>query len=182
MKLEQEKIKKMGLSLAVLLVLLYGYFAYLLGPLEHSEKGALQGIASLEPQISDAKAQITNTAALEQKAPEATAFLNRLKNTIPDGAPIAWFPPKMADFFKSHGIDKCATRIVSEEPDSMPGFKRIVWSINVPKVEFISLGAAISTLENTEPLLTVLNVSVDATRENAQYQHATLTLSTLVKS
>jgi hypothetical protein len=182
MKLEQDQIKKIGVTFGVFIGLVYGYYAYLLGPLEQSERNSVTGIASLAPQIDDAKAQIAKTADLEKKAPGATAFLNAIKNSIPDGAPIAWFPPKMADFFKNHGIDKATTRIVSEGGDPMPGFKRIVWSIDVPKVEFVPLGIAISSLENDEPLLTVLAVSVDATREDAQYQHATLIVSTLVKS
>jgi len=182
MKLQEEQLKKIGLSFAVFAALVWGYYAYLLGPLEKSERDAVNGIASLEPQISDAKDQIAKTAALEKQAPEATAFLENIKNSIPDGEPIAWFPPKMADFFKSRGIPKCTTHMLSEAADAMPGFKRIVWSIDVPKVEFVPLGVAVSTLENNEPLLTVLNVSVDATREDAEYQHATLIVSTLVKS
>ena len=182
MKLEQEQIKKIALSVLLLIALLYGYFTYLLGPLQKSERDATNGIGAVIPAIANAKLQISKTADLETKAPEATAFLTNLKNTIPDGAPIAWFPPQMADFFKSHGIDKCTTHLVSEGPDAMPGFKKMVWSVDVPKVEFIPLGMAISSLENDEPLLTILNVTIDATREDAQYQHATLTLTTLVKS
>jgi hypothetical protein len=182
MKLDQDQMKKIGLCLAVFAALLYGYYAYLLGPLKDNEQKAISGIASLQPQIADAKSQITKTADLERKAPVATAFLDSIKSSIPDGEPIAWFPPKMALFFKSHGIDKCTTHLVSEEQDDMPGFRKIVWAIDVPKVEFVPLGLAIASLENDEPLLTVLNVSIDATREDAQYQHATLILSTLVKS
>jgi hypothetical protein len=182
MKLEQEQIKKIALAVLLVAALIYGYFAYLLGPLQESAKNAADGIVTITPQIADAKQQIAKTADLERKAPQATAFITQLKNSIPDGAPIAWFPPKMADFFKSHGIEKCTTHLVSESPDTMPGFKRLVWAIDVPRVEFVPLGAAISSLENNEPLLTILNVSVDATREDAQYQHATLVVSTLVKS
>ena len=182
MKLDQEQIKKIALSVLLLIALLYGYFTYLLGPLQQAEKNATNGIATVIPQIADAKKQIATTADLETKAPAATAFLTKLRNTIPDGAPIAWFPPKMADFFRSHGIEKCTTHLVSEETDPMPGFKKLVWAIDVPKVEFVPLGVAISSLENDEPLLTILNVSIDATREDAQYQHATLILTTLVKS
>jgi len=182
MKLEQAQIKKIGLSVAVLAVLLYVYFAFLLGPLQQAVHNQTSGIASLEPQIADAKKQISKTAELEKQAPQATAFLNNLKNSIPDGAPIAWFPPKMADFFRSHGIGKCTTHLISESADPMPGFRKLVWSVDVPKAEFIPLGVAISSLENEEPLLNILNVSIDAAREDAQYQHATLILSTLVKS
>jgi hypothetical protein len=182
MKLEQEQIKKIALSVLLLVALLYGYFTYLLGPLQQAQKSATDGIASVVPQISDAKAQIAKTADLETKAPQATAFLTSLKNTIPDGAPIAWFPPKITDFFRSKGIEKCTTHLVSEGGDAMPGFKKLTWAIDVPKVEFVPLGIAISCLENDEPLLTILNVSIDATREDAQYQHATLIVMTLVKS
>ncbi len=119
MKLEQEQIKKIGVALGVLAVLLYGYFAYLLDPLQVDESKANAGIASLTPQIADAKDQIGKTADLEKKAPQATAFLSDLKSNIPDGAPIAWFPPKMADFFKSQGIEKCTTRLVSEGDDEI---------------------------------------------------------------
>lgn len=88
----------------------------------------------------------------------------------------------MAEFFRSRGIDKCTTRLVSEGESNMPGFRKLVWAIDVPRVEFGSLGLAICNLENNEPLLEILDVSIDATREDAQYQHATLMLSTLVKS
>jgi hypothetical protein len=182
MKLEQDQMKKIGISLGVLIAFLYGYFTFLLNPLKDGEQKSIDGIASLGPQITDANKQIATTADLEKKAPAATAFLTNLKNSIPDGEPIAWFPPKMSAFFRSHGIEKCTTRLVSETDDVMPGFRRIVWAIDVPKVEYIPLGVAISTLENDEPLINVLNVTVDASREDAQYQHATLTLTTLVKS
>jgi len=182
MKMDQEQVKKIVLSVLLLVALLYGYFAYLLGPLQQSERIATGGIASMGPQIAAAKGQIAKTATLEAQAPDAIAFLTNLKNTIPDGAPIAWFPPKMSDFFKAHGIDKCTTHLVSEGADEMPGFKKLTWAIDVPRVEFVPLGKAISALENGEPLLTILNVSIDATREDAQYQHATLVITTLVKS
>jgi hypothetical protein len=182
MKLDQEQVKKIALTSLLLCALLYGYFAYLLGPLQQSVLNANNGIAGTIPAIADAKKQIALTADLETKAPKATAFLAAIKNSIPDGEPIAWFPPKMVDFFKARGIDKCTARLVSEAPDTMAGFKRIVWSVDVPKVGFIPLGMAISTLENNEPLLSVTNVAIEATREDAEYQHATLILVTLVKS
>ena len=182
MKLEQEQIKKIFLSVLLLIALLYCYFTFLLGPVQQGEKTANNGIAAVIPQITDAKKQISRTAALETQAPDAIAFLNNLRDTIPDGEPIAWFPPKMSDFFKSHGIEKCTTHMLSEADDAMPGFKKLVWTIDLPKVDFVPLGIAISSLENEEPLLTIVNVSIDATREDAQYQHATLTVTTLVKS
>lgn len=94
MKLEQEQIKKLALSVLLLIALLYGYFTYLLGPVQKANTGAANGIAAIIPQISGAQDQIKKTAALEKQAPEAIAQLNNLKDAIPDGEPIAWFPPK----------------------------------------------------------------------------------------
>lgn len=183
MKLGKEEIKKIGASVLLLTGLLWAYFALLLGPLETNEEKSATGIQVLEPQIADAKQQIVKTAALEKKAPVATAALNQLKSGIPDGAPIAWFPPRMADFFKRHGIEKTSVHLVSEEPDSgVPGFRKLIWAVEIQKVEFVSFGQAVASLENEEPLLNVINVTVEATREDAQFQHAVLTVSTLVKS
>jgi hypothetical protein len=182
MRLEPEQLKKGGIVLGSLIVLLYVYFAFLLGPLQETGLKDSTGIETLGPQITDATVQMGKTADLEKHAPEATAYLTALRNSIPDGAPIAWFPPKMTQFFKRHGIEKSSTHMATEAPDSTPGFCRIVWSIDVPKVDFNTLGLAICALENEEPLMTVISIAIDATREDAQNQHVTLTVSTLVKS
>lgn len=182
MKLNQDQIKKMVAAGMLLALLLYTYFTFLLGPLQQSRHDAAAGIDTLRPQLADAKKQITRTAVLERTAPEACSYMDEQRASIPDGAPIAWFPPKMAQFFRSHGIDKCNTRLLSEGPATIAGFKRIVWAIDLPKVEFVPLGAAISSLENEEPLLSVVSVSIDAGSDQAQYQRASVTVATLVKS
>ena len=43
------------------------------------------------------------TANLEIQAKEATGRYEALKATTADGAPIAWFPPKMRTFFSRPG-------------------------------------------------------------------------------
>lgn len=182
MKIEPEQLKKMGLVLGALGILLYVYFEFLLGPVQDTGRKDTAGIQTLEPQIADAKTQISKTGDLEKQAPNSTAYLTSLKNSIPDGEPIAWFPPKMNGFFKSHGIEKSGTHLSSEAPDPMPGFRKIVWIIDLPKVDFTTLGLAICALENNEPLISVVSFTIDATREDAQNQHVTLTISTLVKS
>ena len=183
MKLEQEQIKKIALSVLLLIALLYGYFTYLLGPLQQSEKNATNGIAAVIPQISDAKTQIAKTAELETKAPQATAFLTQPQEHHPGRGADCMVPAEDGRFFPGRTGSRNARRSwFPKGADAMPGFRKLVWAIDVPKVEFVPLGMAISCLENDEPLLTILNVSIDATREDAQYQHATLILTTLVKS
>ena len=182
MKLGKEQIQKIFLGLLLLIGLLYVYFALLLAPVSKNIASANASAASLEPQINDAKKQISKTAALEKEAPAAIQTLDQLKSAIPEGAPVAWFPPRMAEFFKRQGIDKTVTRLTNELPEKdLPGFRRLVWAIDVPKVEFTPLGIALAGLENEEPLLQVTNVAIDTSKEDVQYQHATLTVATIVK-
>jgi hypothetical protein len=182
MKLSKDQIKKLGLSAIFVGALLYGYFSMMLGPLSAREARTRGAIAALTPKVTEAKKQIQKTSGLEAQAPPAQGVMDELKASIPEGAPVAWFPPRVAEFFKRHGIDKTLTRLTNEFPEKdLAGFRRLVWTIDLPRVEFIPLGIAVAGLENEEPLLQVTNVSVEASKEDPQYQHAVLTVATLVK-
>lgn len=182
MKFRKEEIQKIVLSVLLLIGLLYCYFALLLGPLSKREAGKKAAIAALDPQITDARKQLQRTNNLEVKAPAAEEVVAQLKATIPEGAPVAWFPPRIADFLRRQGIDRCTTRLTNEFAESeLPGFRRLVWAIEIPKVAFGSLGIALAGLENEEPLLQVTKISVEASKDDPQYQYAMLTVATLVK-
>lgn len=182
MKFGKEEIQKIVLSGILLIGLLYCYFSMLLGPLTTSETKAEKAIKELEPQIAEAQKQIKKTEAVKKQVPAANEVLDQLKATIPEGAPVAWFPPRMTEFFKQQGVDKSLTRLTNEFTEKdLPGFRRLVWSVDLPKVEFAALGIALAKLENEEPLLNVTNVSIEAVKEDPQYQHAILSVATLVK-
>ena len=182
MKLGKDEIQKLALSALLLAGLLYCYFALLLAPLSATEVKARKEMATLEPQIAEAKKQIQKAGQIEKQAPASQALLAGLKSRIPEGAPIAWFPPRIADFFKRQGIDRAMTRYNAESLEKdLPGFRRLTWAVDLPKVEFVSLGAALAALENEEPLLQVTTVSVEANKDEPQYQHATLVVATIVQ-
>ena len=182
MKLGKEEIQKIVLSVMLFAGVIYGYFSFLLGPLDKSEANAKATIATLEPQIAEAKKQSIKTSAMEHDASATDQMLKRINALIPEGAPVAWFPPRMAEFFKQHGIDKAVTHLTTEAPEKdLTGFRKLGWTIDLPRAEFATLGAALAALENDEPLLEINNVSVDAGKEEPQFQHATLIVSTLVK-
>ncbi len=182
MKIEKEEIQKIVLSLMLFAGVIYCYFTFLLGPLSTAQAAGEAKIHTLEPQIADAKKQLQKTADLEKKAPVSSKALEQINALIPEGAPVAWFPPRIAEFFKHEGIDKALTRLNNEFPEKeLTGFRKLVWSVDIPHVEFVPLGMALAKLENQEPLLEIMNVSVEAMKEDPQYQHATLTVSTLVK-
>ncbi len=154
MKIGKDDIQKIGLGLLLLLGLIYGYFAFLLTPLKQRQSAADKSIAALAPEIAAARAQIRATQTLEQKAPAAQAVVAQVNAMIPEGSPVAWFPPRLAEFFKSHGVARVATRLNNEAAEKqLPGFRRLSWGVDLPKVEFARFAEALADLENEEPLL-----------------------------
>ena len=181
MKFDKEQSKKVILSGLLLIALLYCYFSLLLGPLASHEAGAEKSMKDLQPQIAAARLQMIQTQAVEARAPVANETLEQIKSMIPEGAPVAWFPPRMVEFFKRQGIDKSSTRLTGEEADGgLPGFRKLYWTIDLPKVEFAPLAIAIAGLENEEPLLEITGVEI-GTGGDPQYQHGSLTVCTIVK-
>lgn len=182
MKLAKDELQKLALSTLLFIGLLYCYFSMMLGPLNARERQTRKSIAELSPQIEEAKKQIKRTATIETQTPATLETLEQIKGMIPEGAPVAWFPPRMTEFFKRQGIEKCAARLSGEIPGTdIPGFRRLVWSIDLPKVEFVPLAIALAGLENEEPLLEITNLQVEANGTDPQFQHAVLTVHTIVK-
>ena len=181
MKLGKDEIQRLALGVLLLIAMIYSYFALLLGPLKVQQANTAKSIQAMEPQIAAAKAQIRKAQTVEESAPAARGTLEQIKAMIPEGSPVAWVPPQMAEFFKSRGVDKVSTRMNSELPEKdMPGFRRIAWGVDLPRVEFVPFAAALAQLENEEPLLEVTAIQVDGSREDIEAQHVLLTVSNLV--
>jgi hypothetical protein len=182
MKLGKEEIQKLVLGLLLFFGLIYSYFDLLLGPLSKRQEAARQSITALGPEIANAKAQIEKTRQMEQNIIAAQLTARQVDAMIPEGSPVAWFPTRMTEFFKKQGIDKALTRMNGELPDKdLPGFRKLVWGVDLPKVEFASFAEAVAALENEEPLFEIAALQIDASREDVEAQHALITLNNLVK-
>lgn len=182
MKFTKEEIQKIILMALVLIGVLYVYFNILIGGISENEARRQKLIDGLEPKITEAKKQIRKTAELEKQAASVSESLDEIRGMIPEGAPIAWFPPKMAEYFKRQGVEKVTTALNSELPGAeLEGFRRISWTIGIPRVEFAKLGIALAGLENEMPLLEVQRVQIGLIKEDPKYQSATLTVVTIVK-
>src|SRR5947208_15475070 len=94
-----------------LIGLLYVYFTFVLGPLNNSRNSIQGKINELEQKIATSKAEISKATKLEESAHAATVRYDALRALSPDGAPIAWFPPRMKTFFAGQQIDKVMTRL-----------------------------------------------------------------------
>src|SRR6266446_6096035 len=110
-KLNKDQIQKICLSILGFVGLLYCYFHFFLGPLNKSRASMTQQIAELQSKTASSRSEMKKTANLELRAKEATGRYEALKATTAEGAPIAWFPPKMRTFFGEQGMDKAAARL-----------------------------------------------------------------------
>jgi hypothetical protein len=184
-KLNKDQLQKLVLSTIGLLALLYCYFNFFLGPLNKSRATMTQRITDLQAKIGASKNEMKKATNLEQQATDATTRYAALKALTPEGAPIAWFPPRMKAFFANQQIDKATARLDSNSPFKQPelaNWVRYTWLIELPQADFNPLGSAIAELENIEPLLSIAKLQIRATPDDPQFQQVTLTAATtLVK-
>ncbi len=182
MKLGKEEIQKLVLGILMLIGLVYSYFDMLLFPELKKQDAVAKNIASLAPEITKAKDQIRRVQELEKAAPEKTKVVPQVQALIPDGAPVAWFPPRIGELFKKQGIDKVAAKLNNETSEKdLPGFRKISWTIDFPKVDFLGYARALSVLENDEPLVVVTSLSLEPSADDVETQRALITVNNLVK-
>jgi hypothetical protein len=180
-KLSKDQIKKLFLSSTGFIVLVYVYFSFFLGPLNSSRDSALAQINELQDKVANSKNELTKTAKLEKQAEAATAQFAALKALSPEGAPIAWFPPRIKTFFANQEIDKASARLESNSPykqADLANWTRYSWVIELPQADFSTLGKAVAALENGEPLLSITRIDIKSMSEDPQFQQVTLTANT----
>jgi hypothetical protein len=179
--LTKDQIQKILLSGIGFVALLYCYFNFFLGPLNKSRETTLARITQLQGKIDSSKSEIKKAAHLEQQASDAMARHQALKALTPEGAPIAWFPPRIKSFFATQQIDKATARLEGNGPFKEPelaNWSKYAWVIDVPQTDFAALGRAVAELENTQPLLAIVKLQVRAMPDDPQFQQATLTAAT----
>lgn len=176
-KLNKDQIQKIVLSGLGFIGLIYCYFSFFLGPLNRSRESMTAEIAEMQRKTADSKTELKKTSSLELQAKEATGHYEALKRTTAEGAPIAWFPPKMRTFFGKYGIDKASARLEStgsfKQPEMSDWIKN-TWAIELPESDYGALGTAIADLENSEPLLAIQRLVIHAVPEAPQSQQVSL--------
>lgn len=181
LKLNKDQIQKLMLSTIGFIVLVYVYFSFFLGPLNRSRDGMLAQINELQDKVAGSKAELTKTANLEKQAETATKRFAALKALSPEGAPIAWFPPRMKAFFANHEIDKVTARLetsLAYKETDLANWMRYNWVLELPQADFSTLGKAVAALENAEPLLSIMRINIKALPDDPQFQQVTLSAST----
>jgi hypothetical protein len=171
--LTKDQIKKITLSAMGFVFLLYVYFTFFLGPLGRSRKNMEAQINDKQSKLDASKGEMSKAATLEHQAKTATAQFAALKGLNSEGAPIAWFPPRLKVFFANEQIDKAGARqetaTAFKEPE-LSGWMKYSWLVEIPQADYAALGKAIADLENAEPLLTVTKLTIRAQTEQPQFQ------------
>jgi hypothetical protein len=181
--MNKDQTKKMVLGGLGLIALLYVYFSFFLGPLNKSRNAVQTKINDLQTKISTSKAEISKATKLEETAHSATTRYDALRALSPDGAPIAWFPPRMKTFLTSHQIDKGTTRLETNstfKEKELANWSRYLWIVDLPQADFESLGNAIAQLENTNPLLSIKKLRIHAATDDPEMQQVVFTASTTI--
>jgi hypothetical protein len=183
LNLTKDQIQKLSLSTIGFFVLIYVYFSFFLGPLNRSRDTMLGTIAELQDKVANSKNELAKANNLEKQATTATTRFAALKALSPEGAPIAWFPPRMKAFFANQEIDKASARLetsVAFKEADLASWMRYNWLIELPQADFPTLGKAVAALENSEPLLSLMKVNIRALPEDPQFQQVTLSASTAI--
>lgn len=177
-KFTKDEIQKVVLSSIGFVVLLYVYFSFFLGPLTRNRVSMEKQIDVLQSKVANSKSEISKAANLERQASAAITRFAALKERSPEGAPIAWFPPRLKSFFANQQIEKPLVRPDSNSAFTQPelaDWMRYNWLIDLPQTDFIVLGTAFAQLENSEPLLSISRLSIKSIAENPQFQQVSLT-------
>jgi hypothetical protein len=182
-KFNKDQIQKIGLTGVGFVILLYVYFSFFLGPLNRSRAGMQAAIADKQAKLASSQENLNKAAKLEQQAKTATARFAALKALNPEGAPIAWFPPRIKVFFANQQIDKATARLENSSAFKQPelaNWMKYVWVIDIPQADYGRLGNAIAELENTEALLAISKLSIRATPDQPEFQQIVLNAATTI--
>ena len=183
LNLSKDQIQKLVISAIGFVILLYVYFGFFLEPLNRSQASMLASIQDLQAKVGSSEQTMTSVTRLEREAGTATARYAALTNASPEGAPIAWFPPRMKVFFTNQRIDKATARLEGNAPykeADLAGWTRYNWTLDLPQTDFSGLGYAIAELENTEPLLSIHHINIHALADDPQFQQVSLNVATAI--
>jgi hypothetical protein len=183
-KFSKDQIKKLALSAMGFVFLLYVYFTFFLGPLQRSRAATLKQIDDCQKKIDASKSEVAKSATLERQAKDAMARFAALKALTPEGAPIAWFPPRVKTFFANQGIDRAVARLESNtnfKQSELSAWTKFNWMVELPQADFAAMGKSIAELENTQPLLSITRLSIHALPEQPQFQQVAIAATTVIE-
>jgi hypothetical protein len=182
MKFSKEEKQKVILGVLFGIGFFYAYFEFGLGPLKKKQELAQKEITALAPKLAEARKQIESRDRMKARVPQAETLLTQIDQMIPEGSPVAWFPTLVGDYFKARGSERVTTRLLSDVADpAVEGYKRISWSVEIPKADAIEVVRVLSDFENQQPLVETPSVLFEFQKEDPQNQRVSLTFVNSVR-
>lgn len=183
-KLSKDQIQKIALSSLMMIALLYCYREFLLGDLNRRESTATTALKDVETKIAGAGSRLKRLKSLEDQSRDAAERSAAVNALIPEGEPIAWFPPRAKAFFDRHNIRDTSVRLDRKEKpvetELAASYNSFHWTIELPTVAFTPLGIALAGLENEEQLLEIDRVQISTQPATPEQQRISLGCVTLV--
>ena len=183
-KLSKDQVQKVILSVMGFCILLYVYFTFFLGPLNRSRMAMEQRMADLQGKLRNSNTELKRATGLERTVGNATSRYAAMEALTPEGAPIAWFPPRMKAFFADEKIDKVTARLggsVDPKEPELSAWSKYSWMVSLPEADYAALGKALADLENSEPLLWIERLTIKTQAEQPQYQQVDIVANHLIK-
>ena len=181
--LSKDQIQKISLSVLLMIGLIYCYFTFLIAPMSKTDAANLQSIEALDAQLAQAHTQELRSHNIQFQAKTAEETLAQVNDMIPEGEPIAWFPPKMHDFLERQNLKNAAVHPAGTafSETGMGDLKSENWVVDVPQSGFSQLGIALAGLENEEKLLQITHLQITTQADNPEKQRVTITIVALEK-
>jgi hypothetical protein len=182
-KLSKDQWQKIILSGLMMIALIYCYFTFLITPASTADAANRLAIDALDGKLAQAHTQELRSRNIARQARTAEETLAQVNDMIPEGEPIAWFPPKMRDFLERQNLKNAAvhpTGTAAAEA-GMGDLKSESWVIDVPQTGFAQLGIALAGLENEQKLLQITHLQITTEADKPEKQHVTMNIVSLEK-
>ena len=183
-KINKDQIQKIILSSLMMAGLVYCYFTFLIGPLGKQDANNAVTLEDLSGKLEKAGGEVKRSHAAQEQAKSAEETLAQVGDMIPEGAPIAWFPPRLHAFFDRHNLKNVGIQsggIDAASDPNMGGFRNAKWTVDLPQAGMAQLGIAVAGLENEEKLLEINHLQITASVDSPEKQRVTMNVQTLLK-
>jgi hypothetical protein len=180
----KDDTRKLAILAIAFLASFYCYFSFLLGPLNQQRTSTIARLTELQGKLAGSEDEIQKTERLTVQGRSTVTRYTSLMASIPAGAAIAWFPPRLKALLQNDGLDQASVRISHTTAFKQPElaiFVKTQWSVELANAGFEALGQALARMENQEALLEVNQLKVAADPADPEFQHVALGVGVIVK-
>ena len=153
------------LPACVMLAAAWIFYTWWIAPLRKAEKQATEKIERLHGLLVDAHREVKDVQALEAELGRRRITHYRAAGDLPRGSAMAWIPDRLKQYFSRLGFNECTAQFnTSVDEPALSGYARTYWAVSLPIHDPVrdvgSFLAAVGQLEQTDPLIRVMDVAI----------------------